>query len=86
MLAIKPFDLKKSIQEIVDMFKANANLKGLRITANLPEQDCLIKGDVARVKQIVINLVGNAVKFTSPGGRIDIGLTIRDQSSDFTRF
>ncbi len=62
------FSPRQLIQEAVDLQKALATGKGLQVkitfSENLPEQ---LIGDPLRIKQIILNLLGNAVKFTSSG-------------------
>ncbi|MBE0597707.1 MAG: PAS domain S-box protein [Desulfuromonadales bacterium] len=64
----RPFDLRESIGQIVHTFAAAAREKGLRlrweVAPELPEQ---LTGDVSRIGQILLNLIGNAVKFTDQG-------------------
>ena len=64
----KPFILKNVINEIVSLFDINAKQKGLVIRLNLDESlpNTLI-GDAVRLKQVLGNLIGNAVKFTAQG-------------------
>jgi len=63
-----PFDLHQCVEEIRIISGSRIQDKGLDLRINidesLPEQ---IIGDVVRIRQILINLVGNAVKFTSEG-------------------
>ncbi len=63
-----PFPLREMVEDVVGLLAWNATKKGLEITAAvdpaLPAQVC---GDSARVRQILTNLVGNAVKFTAQG-------------------
>jgi len=62
------FNLVESIEDLVKLSSAKAHLKGLKITTffnNAPP--VVLRGDVARIKQIIINLLNNAVKFTQEG-------------------
>jgi PAS domain S-box-containing protein len=67
-----PFDLKNMIDNLVNSFVYRANHKGLEIKANFsPNVPSGVVGDPGRLRQILINLVGNAIKFT-PKGEINI--------------
>jgi len=64
----KPFDLKKTLKEIFELLKQKATEKNLhlylRIGRNVPNS---IIGDKVRLNQILVNLIGNAIKFTNIG-------------------
>lgn len=61
-------DLSEVINEVFDMFKLKAEEKGLKLDANIdPRLHSIYLGDPTRIKQILSNLVSNAVKFTSHG-------------------
>jgi len=64
-----PFDLGCMVREVVDMLQLRAHEKGLTLlidqSSEFPRH---IKGDEARLRQILVNLLGNAVKFTEQGG------------------
>ncbi len=67
-LSDSPFDLHATVMETVDLFQAKAKLKGVELIMELsPEVDNLVSGDEARLRQIFMNLIGNAVKFTNKG-------------------
>jgi len=67
-LDITDFDLREVIDNTVDLLAAQAHSKGLELAAFLrPEVPLELRGDPGRLRQIVNNLVGNAVKFTAHG-------------------
>jgi two-component system sensor histidine kinase/response regulator len=67
-LEITDFDLREAIDSTMDLLAAQAHSKGLELAAFIrPEVPLDLRGDPGRLRQIVNNLVGNAVKFTSTG-------------------
>jgi CheY-like chemotaxis protein len=63
------FDLEQTIEQAVEMISLEAHKKGLEIALDIPPDAAIcIKGDPNKYRQIVINLVKNAVKFTQKGG------------------
>ncbi|GAB3116330.1 ATP-binding protein [Novispirillum itersonii] len=72
-----PLSLRQTIQAVVDLMEPRARDKGLVLTTDLPPQGPdWILGDAARLRQILFNLLGNAVKFTLNGG---ISLQLRSE-------
>ncbi|MBF0448174.1 MAG: PAS domain S-box protein [Magnetococcales bacterium] len=62
------FDLKQLIQHTVDILAIKAQEKGLTLTYTLSEQvHQLVFGDPQRLRQVFLNLIGNAIKFSSQG-------------------
>jgi len=64
----QPFDLRSCIEDALDLFGLKVAEKELDLGADIPPNvPPVIRGDVTRLRQIIVNLVGNAVKFTAAG-------------------
>lgn len=73
-----PFDLGGMIRDITDMMQIRAEEKGLQLSLNQSSQfPRHIVGDEARLRQVLTNLIGNAVKFTRKGG-VTIQLRVKE--------
>ncbi|WP_051920473.1 PAS domain-containing hybrid sensor histidine kinase/response regulator [Thermodesulfobacterium hydrogeniphilum] len=64
-----PFNVRQMVEDVMEMFVEKADKKrielGCLIEAGVPE---IVIGDPGKIRQVLINLVGNAVKFTEKGG------------------
>ncbi|MBD2311452.1 HAMP domain-containing protein [Desertifilum sp. FACHB-1129] len=88
---LEPVDLKQMLQEVIDLQKVQIQHKGLQL--NLPdfqgallgnESDrLLVHADPAKLKQVLLNVIGNAVKFTDTGSiSIDVRLEPAGESTN----
>ncbi len=66
-LDIAAFDLDRLMSETSEIFKVQAQTKGLVFNCASPEDIPRLLGDPTRLKQVLTNLIGNAVKFTEEG-------------------
>lgn len=66
-LLSEPFSITDSVARAMDLLRPTAMKKGLALVAELPPAAPLYLGDSGRLRQILLNLLGNAVKFTSKG-------------------
>ena len=67
-LEAEDFDLRGSVEEVMDLFSQKTASKGIELIYQIEKEvPTRITGDTLRLKQILINLINNAVKFTSQG-------------------
>ncbi|MEM9146126.1 MAG: ATP-binding protein [Pseudomonadota bacterium] len=74
-----PFDLRTVVAEVVAMLELRATEKGIDLGSEIAEDlPARMVGDPARVRQVLVNLAGNAIKFTETGG---VAIRVRTSES-----
>ena len=92
-LEVLPFDPRAAINSVADLLRFRATEKGLALLVDVaPEVPAVLRGDDMRLRQVLLNLVSNAIKFTAAGwiqislhttgcvdpGLIGLSLTVTD--------
>lgn len=70
----KSADIVRIIENVYQIYKMQAEEKGLKITLELPADRPQLILDQDSIHQVLVNLIGNAIKFTEPGGSVAIRL------------
>ena len=83
-LEIANFSLRECLAHALKPLAIRAQQKGLELTSEVASEVAdLVSGDAVRLRQIVVNLVGNAIKFTSTGS---VTLSVRPESQNMLQF
>jgi len=80
----EPFKLREVVDSVLDLLGSKASEKGLDLIADInPEIPELVKGDSTRLRQVLMNLVGNGIKFTETGEiEVSVGYATPQQISE----
>lgn len=79
-LEVVDFDLPRLINDIMTLMSGHASHKGIELKSELaPDLPRFVQGDPVRLRQVLLNLTGNAIKFTSAGSVV---ITLRKAAAD----
>lgn len=77
----EPVSLADVIDSTLESMMATAKERDVKLTHSVDPAVGLVSGDAGRLNQIVSNLVSNALKFSSPGGAVEVRLTARENKA-----
>lgn len=76
----QPVDLRRIVEESVKLIQPQADERGITVTVNVGQDLPAISGDPARLKQVLVNLNSNAVKYNRDDGRVKVEARVKDGS------
>ena len=76
------FDLPSAIDNALTLVRERAGRRGITLGHSVDERLGPIRGDERKVKQVLLNLLSNALKFTPEGGRIDVRARVHDEVAE----
>src|SRR5438093_4131204 len=77
-LELSEFDLPNAIENALILMRERASRRGIKLGSAIDERLGVLSGDERKVKQVLLNLLSNALKFTPEGGRIEAGARLYD--------
>ncbi len=83
-LQVEALDARDPVSAALRLMRAQADDAGISLRANLPPEPLDIEADARALKQIVLNLLSNALKFTPRGGQVTLTLEPRADSLELT--
>jgi signal transduction histidine kinase len=72
------FDLKDAVENAMSLVRERAHRRGIAFQRTIDDNVGLIRADERKVKQVLLNLLSNALKFTPEGGKIHVRAELRD--------
>ncbi|MBO4455142.1 MAG: response regulator [Bacteroidales bacterium] len=85
-MKVAKMDVLEPLRDIADLFRFNAESKGIEFTTYGLEDSFVMWVDADKMQKIVMNLLSNAMKFTPSGGKVSLGFDVVPRSSAAAQF
>jgi signal transduction histidine kinase len=83
-LELSDFDLAGTIENTLILVRERAQRRGIILGRTVDERLGIVRADERKVKQVLLNLLSNALKFTPERGRIDVRSAVRDGTAEIS--
>ena len=80
---VRPFDFNALLSDVISLQTVNAQKKGIFLQKYEYSNDVMVEADRFRISQVINNLLGNAIKFSPQGGRVDVRYVATEEKVTF---
>lgn len=82
-VSIEPIDVGSIVRGSVEMASSLAGERGIEIEIRIEPAAQYVLADLQRLRQVLLNLLGNAIKYNREGGHVDVAVSVRDGRTSF---
>jgi two-component system, OmpR family, phosphate regulon sensor histidine kinase PhoR len=78
---MEPFRMSRLVTDVIDGLDLKARSRNVKLASNIDPSIPVVVGDVERIRQVLINLVENAIKYTNESGNVEISVAMQEGGS-----
>ncbi len=80
-MTMAPFSIARVVSDVAESLEARATSRDIHLRQRIPEALPAVVGDRERIRQVITNLVENAIKYNTPGGFVDVAAELRPEGT-----